>query len=217
MVRSVAVVHMVRRCDQREGGTLLVDCEARYPQVSPDMGAINGTYRDRADALCASCRGALRDDALSDYRSAPERPERGFIPYQALMTYSIHLNRQCLLSLYADHYVYTGGAHGLTTRVGDTWNVNDGALRPLGDFFPGGGDYEGAVIGEVQRQIALRPDVYFPDGQALARTAFNPQSFYLSPKGVHIFYQQYDIAPYSSGIRDFLIPWGTAGATMTKC
>lgn len=217
MVRNVAVVHMVRRCDQDEGGTRLVNCEARYPQVSPDMGAINSTYQQRADALCGSCRGELRENALTDYRNAPQNPERGFIPYEAKMVYAIRLNRECAMSLYSDHYVYTGGAHGLTTRAGDTWNLNTGTLRALADFFPGDGDYQAKVISEVQRQIGKQPDLYFPDGQALAESAFNEHSFYISPRGVHVFYQQYDIAPYSSGIREFLIPWGTLGATMTGC
>ncbi len=217
MVLNVAVVHMVRRCNQHEGGTLLVSCEAKYPQVSPDMGAINDMYLKRADALCASCRGELREHALSDYRDAPSVPERGFIPYEALMTYAIRLNRQCTMSLYADHYVYTGGAHGLTTRVGDTWNLNTGAPRKLADFFPGASDYRDRIIGEVRRQIARQPDVYFPEGAQLAESAFNEHSFYVSPRGLHIFYQQYDIAPYASGIREFLIPWGTLGATMMGC
>ena len=34
---------------------------------------------------------------------------------------------------------------------------------------------------------------------------FNPKSFFITNKGVSVYYQQYDIAPYSSGIRVFEI------------
>ncbi|MFU2363539.1 MAG: RsiV family protein, partial [Clostridiales bacterium] len=33
----------------------------------------------------------------------------------------------------------------------------------------------------------------------------NFDSYYLTPKGIVIYFQQYDIAPYSSGLPEFLI------------
>ena len=36
---------------------------------------------------------------------------------------------------------------------------------------------------------------------------FNPEHFYLKPAGLVVYFQQYEIAPYSSGIPEFTIPY----------
>lgn len=37
---------------------------------------------------------------------------------------------------------------------------------------------------------------------------FNDDNFFTTPAGVTVFYQQYDIAPYASGIVEFTVPYG---------
>ena len=34
------------------------------------------------------------------------------------------------------------------------------------------------------------------------------QAYYLNRDGIIVYFQQYEIAPYSSGIREFKIPYG---------
>ena len=47
----------------------------------------------------------------------------------------------------------------------------------------------------------------FDDYPELLRSTFQAGNFYLTPEGIVIYYQQYDIAPYSSGITEFLLPF----------
>ena len=42
---------------------------------------------------------------------------------------------------------------------------------------------------------------------ALIREHFNPQSYFLEPRSIVIYYQQYDIAPYATGIPEFRLPY----------
>jgi hypothetical protein len=42
-------------------------------------------------------------------------------------------------------------------------------------------------------------------------------NFYLTKEGVVIYFQQYDIAPYSSGLPTFVIPYGPGGAVTPRC
>ena len=62
----------------------------------------------------------------------------------------------------------------------------------------------------IARQIAKRlretPGSYFEDYRSLLRDTFNVNSFYLQPGSGVIYYQQYDIAPYSTGIPEFYFP-----------
>jgi hypothetical protein len=59
----------------------------------------------------------------------------------------------------------------------------------------------------IEPEIAKNSDIFFPNYSALIRSTFDKNNFYLAPDGLIIFYQQYDIAPYSSGIREFLLPY----------
>ena len=49
--------------------------------------------------------------------------------------------------------------------------------------------------------------IYFEDYCKLVLDSFNPEQFYLVPRGntydLVIYFQQYDIAPYSTGIPTF--------------
>ena len=100
--------------------------------------------------------------------------------YEIYRTFEITLNKNNTISLYADEYVFTGGAHGTTTRTSQTWNMTNGRLNQ-------------------------NKEIYFEEACCMAIDNFNPQNFYLTTNGIVIYYQQYDIAPYSSGIRTFEI------------
>ncbi len=63
----------------------------------------------------------------------------------------------------------------------------------------------------IENEIAVRqkenPGTYFDDYANLIRGNFDMNAFYLKPCGVVIYYQQYDIAPYASGIPEFFFPF----------
>ncbi|HWQ73960.1 MAG TPA: RsiV family protein, partial [Syntrophomonas sp.] len=43
--------------------------------------------------------------------------------------------------------------------------------------------------------------------EELVEQTFDVNNFYCTPQGVVVYFQQYDIAPYASGIREFLLPY----------
>ena len=65
------------------------------------------------------------------------------------------------------------------------------------------------IVKEINAQIAKQNEngtgAYFPDYCSLILETINFDSYYLTPKGIVIYFQQYDIAPYSSGLPEFLI------------
>jgi hypothetical protein len=67
--------------------------------------------------------------------------------------------------------------------------------------------YRAYILKIVAEEIQKDPSIYFPDWEKLIVQTFNENSFYATNEGIVIYYQQYDIAPYSSGIREFLIPY----------
>ena len=153
-----------------------------------------------------------------EYSIANDYPIRLF---EAYVDYVVTLNQNCILSLYFDQYEYAGGAHGLTLRYSDTWDLNKCRRMELGDLFPQRSNYKEYLIQTINKQIADEiakgNGMFFEDYERLVRENLKTNNFYLSKEGVVIYFQQYDIAPYASGIPTFVIPYGPGGAVLPKC
>ena len=130
-----------------------------------------------------------------EYSVANDFPIR---PFEVYVNYEVTYNQNCALSLYFDQYEYTGGAHGLTYRYSDTWNLAKSKKEELTDFFPNTTDVMEFVINNIIEQIELekRRFIYLKITSASKRVDQEKQ--FLFKQGWQI-YQQYDIAPYSSG------------------
>ncbi len=59
----------------------------------------------------------------------------------------------------------------------------------------------------MNKQIAKDPSGYFDNYPPLVAGTFNKNSFYCTDEGIVVYFQQYDIAPYSSGIPEFPLPY----------
>ena len=152
----------------------------------------------------------LYEQALSYYKDA-QKNGFPFHHYEAVMNYEITYNRQCHLSMYRDQYEFTGGAHGNTIRSSDTWNVKNGQELPLSSLFPEGQDVRALLLDQIikqaDKQIKQNPYIYFENYRSLIAENFKEENYYLEPTGVAIYYQQYEIAPYATGIVVFTIPY----------
>jgi hypothetical protein len=134
-----------------------------------------------------------------------------FHSYSAYMEYNITYNENCHLSAYNDKYEFTGGAHGLTARSSDSWELCTGKHLSLNDFFDPNANYRQFITDEITRQAEYNNQqnsgIYFEDYESLIIKSFDQHNFYLTPQGITFYFQQYDIAPYSTGIAEFIIPY----------
>lgn len=89
----------------------------------------------------------------------------------------------------------------------ETYNLNlaNGKRITLPDILKEKKDYVKIINQEIKRKIKLNPDVYFDD--AVSHSISPEQPFYIIEDGIVIYFGLYEIAPYSSGIRYFKIPF----------
>lgn len=175
---------------------------------------INNQICMQVDEYFKYASNTLYNQAIDTYKDSLKNdfPFRG---YEAYMTYTITYNDNCFLSLYSDKYEFTGGAHGNTIRTSNTWELCTGENIYLYRFFKPDTDYTRMVTQEMtaqaEKNLKENPLIYFDEYKDLIIKNFNRNSFYMSPKGIIIYYQQYDIAPYSTGIVEFIIPYEEIG------
>lgn len=187
----------------------------KYPIVSIQNnafaeGRINNQIIKQVNEYYSYASNTLYNQAINQYNDSIKNnfPFHGF---EAYMEYVVTYNDNCFLSLYYDRYEFTGGAHGSTIRSSNTWELCTGENIYLYYFFKPYADYKLLLTQEIINQAEINlidnSGIYFEDYKDLIIKSFNPNSFYLSPEGITIYYQQYDIAPYSTGIVEFTIPY----------
>ena len=204
---------------------LMLTLDIDYPQIHLTGSAfaemlVNHAYRREARHFAAYARDDLFPNAVDDYE---ESIIKGFPfhPYEAVMRYDITLNRDCVVSATTDHYEFTGGAHGNTVRFSDSFDLRTGYRIRMRDLFPKVEDCRPIVLEQVLRQADERtqaePGVFFDDYRTLIIKYFNPQSFFLTPRTLGVYYQEYEIAPYASGIVVFEMPYEDLGIRRPGC
>ncbi len=170
--------------------------------------SINQHYTQLAQKTEEYGRKVLYTQAAAD-AEYPQSP-RPFPIYTLDVVYQITYNAGCIVSLYMDTYTYAGGAHGQTIRTSDTWDFNTGKSLRLTDFYPltpvSLYQLQKSMEEQVAERLKANPGIYFEDYRALLQDTFNVNSFYIQPGMIVIYYQQYDIAPYSTGLPEFYIP-----------
>lgn len=173
------------------------------------VSSINQFYSSLAKEKEDYCKTVLYPQAVESARYI-QNNDPPFHSYEYDMVYKVTFSSGCITSLYVDQYTFMGGAHGSTVRTSDTWNLSTGRRILLQDLYPHEPLYQQNIGARIQYQIAGRlkdnPASFFDDYPKLLADTFNPDSFYLSPDGVIIYFQQYEIAPYASGLPEFLLP-----------
>ncbi len=197
----------------------------QYPQFismnfQPFLDKLNSFYRTRALMYERSNIMNLYQMAMVEYEYSVSNgfPIRQF---EAFVDYQVTYNQNCAISLYFDQYEYAGGAHGLTIRSSDTWNLIKSKKIELNDVFVyrnGLRDYlVETIISQIEEENKQGNNNYFEDYRKLVNENLKLNNFYLTPEGVVLYFQEYDIAPYASGLTTFLIPYASGVATQPKC
>lgn len=204
-------------------GVIVLSFTIEYPQFSssmmmPCLIKVNQYYKMKATQLQNNLETTMYQEAITDYQESLVN-KYPFNLHEVILGYKITYNQNCAISLYFDQYQFTGGAHGQTTRTSDTWNLNDGKLYQLSNFFSN--DYKKDIIDiidlDISNKIKNDQGYFFDDYKKLVIQSFNINNFYLTKEGIIIYFQQYDIAPYSSGIIEFLIPYSKNNPRPPKC
>ena len=212
MGHEMVSVHKNVICDNlKYNGETLLTYKIEYPEFVSSCNKmcickVNMYYSEKALEFQRYCETELFSEAVKLYNDSVENgfPIRVF---EAMLVYEVTYLCACIISIYFDQYQYTGGAHGSTIRSSQTWNLWECGLVELCRMVSCLPDCKSYILAEVNAQIEKEPEIYFENFDELIYETFNENSFYCKPRGLVVYYQQYDIAPYSSGIREFLIPY----------
>lgn len=178
-------------------------------QNAPDTIEIGAPLaKSIVDEILRSNRSTLIE--MNDFA---EENNDGFLQYAEEYSYDIHplaLSPGFVTMLY-ESYIYTGGAHGGSYCIGQTFSAIDGSMIDLDMFKDGSIDKILALIkkGLMSQYFEVDSDKEFYnqlliEGNKLPLPATSP---YFTDNGVCFLYQQYEIAPYAAGMPKCVIPF----------
>lgn len=194
-------------------GDVILTYKIEYPQMTYSIykegkEIFNYDNRKKAMELEQYVKTDLYENAkeLYEYNVANGYP---VMVYEVIAEYTITYNEDFIVSLYQDEYQFTGGAHGNTIRSSQNWDLRVGKRLPLCYFYPKNPYYVIDILkqinSQIKKQIEEGINQYFENYCELVLETFRLNSYYVVPNGIIIYFQQYDIAPYSSGIPIFFI------------
>ncbi|MBU5676167.1 DUF3298 and DUF4163 domain-containing protein [Alkaliphilus sp. MSJ-5] len=196
--------------------------EVETKSISDDNEALESSIKlpvfsnDNNKEILDEINTIIEEDALKIKEEMSQMAENDFKDakksnielrkYELLINYEVHTANNNLISVTTLNYQYTGGAHGMSVKVLYNFDLTTGKEIALGDFFKEGSNYKKVINEEIQKQIKENPDKFFPDEVELFSGISDDQSFFIKDGKLFIYFGQYDIAPYSSGIIEFEIP-----------
>ena len=108
-------------------------------------------------------------------------------------------------------YMYSGGAHGMYGINGRTFDALTGQELSLDDLCARPEAFREACVSEMVRQGLLMDNLWFTTVEelqpAMEAIAGRAESWYLTDEGIVFHSSPYELAPYSEGALEFLVPY----------
>lgn len=140
--------------------------------------------------------------------------EEGYEPrdvdYEYIINTEIHYgNNKDIIGHFINMYQYTGGAHGGTFITCRNYRLADGSVVTLDNYFKPG--YEKVLIPVLERKLLEYAECGSRDeldehGYFSNEPMFVSENFEIRQDTIDFIYNQYDIAPYATGITTLSVP-----------
>ena len=213
----IEIVNHVLENELYYNDTVVLKYKIEYPSIRKSRywygyNQFNEYNYNHAIELKKYCETELFKEAkeLYDFNHANGYP---IMVYEIILNYEITYQNNALISLYTDEYMFLGGAHGNTKREAQNWNLQTGKQITLNELFPNNPYYIINILKQINHKIADQIEngegQYFDNYCQLVQENFRLENFYIIPGAVVIFFNQYEIAPYSSGIPIFEITFSS--------
>ena len=132
------------------------------------------------------------------------------IDYEFIINTEVHYgNHRDIIGHFINMYQYTGGAHGGTFITCRNYRLEDGSVVTLDNYFKPG--YEKVLNPILERKLLEYAECSSRDeldehGYFSNEPMFVPENFEIRQDTIDFIFNQYDIAPYSTGITVLSVP-----------
>ncbi|MBS7298270.1 MAG: DUF4163 domain-containing protein [Eubacteriales bacterium] len=188
-----------------EDGTPLLTYRVAYPEIEADeqyAQVFNGMCKDYADKYY---KMAI-DEALVEAKDemAYEFPQ---LPYSVEASFDVKYDDYNIISVLFCFYQYNGGAHGNYYNQAITYNIETGEILDITDILSiTKNEAQNMLYRFIEAECKKEPDRFYYDVNEGLYASLAEPKWYVAEDGLHIFFDPYEIAPFSEGTVDFVMP-----------
>jgi len=184
----------------------------RLPDDPDAEAAINAALTEAEVRMMEQCRGTLPDQ--EDAQKQITGQGDGWRPLFTLEMRS-ELTPQRIsggvISFETVDYMFSGGAHGMYGVSGRTFDTRTGKELTLADLSDRPALLREECVTEMVRQGLKLENLWFTTAEELRpmmEAIADRESWYLTDEGIVFHSDPYELAPYSEGALEFLVPYG---------
>ncbi len=183
------------------------EASVRIPQLESRMRsieAVNALFRSQADQEIAT----FFEDYWSVLKDSVRLPGASF-NWSLDTTYRLHVLEPNLVSAWAEHYSYTGGAHGNTSHTGlnISWS-DDGTVRiyDLEDLFPNIDEAIKLTSIACLESLEEQGAAEVVGGRVSSFDREDLRTFVMDRHGILFVFAPYHVGPYVQGAFQVRVP-----------
>ena len=155
-------------------------------------------------------------DAEEDYNLRTEEEQAYFWGYSSTENIELMRSDSSVVSLRTFYSDYYGGAHGMYTYSGETFDTQTGRLLNLTDILTDAEGFSSQAIPYITDKLyETYGDELYPEYAEYIASSFNLDEithWYLDAYGITIMYTPYELGPYSMGSPKVILPYSEFGS-----
>lgn len=149
---------------------------------------------------------------ISDYKDLSTKYPEESMPWEATINGDITFENKNVLTIKLDSYLFTGGAHGLSTVNYLNFDQINGSELERKDLFISEDDF--TVLAETlfrkQENIPIEVGINYTGFMFETENFYLPDNIGYTDNGLLLLYEPYEIASYADGPIELLIPYSEA-------
>ena len=119
--------------------------------------------------------------------------------YEYQTSYKVKYNNNGKLSILIYDYVYEGGAHGYGPVTSYNFDLKTGKQYTINNILTSNTKYK-KVTNYAKKYMINHPDIFTPGYLSMNEFKIDKNNqFYFTSNGIYLIFQEYEVAPYSSG------------------
>lgn len=195
--------------DEKE---VLINLNIQYPVIKSEnkdegIAKINSYYEDVKKDFIERVKKFGVEMATEDIKYAKEN-KMEYMPHEYSKTIELSYDGKDVVSFLGLEYMNTGGAHPNSIQESYNFDLNTGAKLTLAEAM--GITQEEAlskvyekVESEIKAKEKTEKGYYFEEYLDSIKKDFDDTNFYITEKGITVYYQVYVLAPYAAGYPTF--------------
>ena len=197
------------RKEEREDKKLRYEIDTAVPQLAGASDARIEKFNQAVVNLVTPRTDEFKkiaDETAREEAAAKQDAKSSLPPHSLNVSYEVTAADKDFISVLFSFYEYLGGAHPNTTSESFNYDLNRNAPVSLADLFTPNSNYLKVISDYAIKELKKLDTVSWVENGAGPKID-NFHSWNITPAGLRITFDSYQVGPYAAGAHEVLVPY----------